>query len=84
MKPRAGRCIGIEERAIGPEGGDSIFIARKQAPQPFAERERGSRRFDGNDEDGGAAVIENDARAEAGERAAEARAETAQPLQPFL
>ena len=85
MKPRAGRCIGIDERAVGSEGGDGIFAAGKQALQPFTERKHGgARRFGGDDQDRGTAVVENDARAEAGERPAEARAESAQPFQPLL
>ena len=83
-KPRLRRRIGMDERAVGRESSDCIAIVGKEPPHPLAQRQHRAGRFGRDDEHGGSPVIAHDPRADAGERATEAGAEAAQPLEPLL
>ena len=78
------RGIGIDERALGRENRDRFRTVGEQPAHALAERERRSRRLGCGDKHRGLAVGQSDARAGADERAAEARAKTAQPLERLL
>ena len=70
----------MNERAVGCEDGERLVIA-EQAADTLGERQRRSRRLGRGDQDRGLAVGNNEARAGAGERAAEAKPEAAQALE---
>ncbi len=83
-KPCLCRRIGINERAVRRESRERFLAIADQAAYAFAECQLRSRRLRCGDQHRDFAIGKNDARAGAGQRAAEARAEAAQPLEPLL
>ncbi len=83
-KPRARGGIGVDEHAVGAESCNGVIAVGEQPPHPLAERQCRAGGFAGYDEHPGAAIVENDTRADAGQRAAETGAESAQAFEPFL
>ena len=76
----ARRCSGVNQRAVRCEDGERFVIA-EQAADTLGKRQRRSRRLGRRDQDRGLAVRNNEARAGAGERAAEAKPESAQAFE---
>ena len=74
------RCGGVNQGTVGGEGGERFVIA-EQAADTLGKRQRRSRRLGRNDQNRGLAVRNNETRAGAGQRAAEAKPKTAQAFE---
>ena len=77
------RCGGVNQGTVGGEGGERFVIA-EQAADTLGKRQRRSCRLGRGGEHRAFTIGKADARAEASERTAKARAETAQPFEPLL
>ena len=83
-KPCLRGGIGVKQRAVRREHRDGFVGIGEQPAHALGERQRGARRLGRGDQNRGYAVGKHDARADTGQRAAEAGAEAAQPLEPLL